>query len=88
MEHDKKLYTIIIAAAVLGVLLSFCVGAFAGGVTGYLAGRAAGKQTREECLGVLRDWQRQQVQPGLPEPVEPEQFPGAVSYTHLRAHET
>jgi len=76
MEQEKRLYTIIIAAATLAVLLSLCVGAFAGGITGYLAARAVGKQTREQCLDALLDWQREYGQPGLPEPLEPEQLPG------------
>jgi hypothetical protein len=59
MEQEKRLYTIIIAAATLAVLLSLCVGAFAGGITGYLAARAAGKHTREQCLDALLDWQRE-----------------------------
>jgi len=75
MEQEKKLYTLIIAAAALAVLLSLCVGAFAGGVTGYLAARAAGKQTREQCLDAMLDWQREHMQPELPEPFEPEQLP-------------
>jgi membrane-associated protease RseP (regulator of RpoE activity) len=76
MKENRRLYTIIIATAVLAVLLSLCVGAFAGGAAGYLAARAAGKQTREQCLDVLRDWQNEWVQPWLPESIEPEQIPG------------
>jgi S1-C subfamily serine protease len=76
MEQDKKLYTITIAAAVLAVLLSLCVGAFAGGAAGYLAARTARAQMREELRGVLRDWQRRQVQPGQPERLDPELSPG------------
>ncbi len=70
MEQDKRLYTIAIAAAVLAILLSLCVGAFAGGAAGFLAARAVGKQTREQCLDVLRDWQSRQA------PELPESFPG------------
>jgi membrane-associated protease RseP (regulator of RpoE activity) len=76
MEQDKRLYTFTIAAVVLAVLLSLCVGAFAGGAAGYLAARTAGKQTMGQVLGVLRDWQTRQVLPGLPEPFQPEPFPG------------
>jgi membrane-associated protease RseP (regulator of RpoE activity) len=76
MEQDKRLYTVTIAAAVLAVVLSLCVGAFAGGAAGYLAARAAGKQTMAQVKDVLRDLQAKQAWPQLPEPFQRDPIPG------------
>jgi membrane-associated protease RseP (regulator of RpoE activity) len=76
VEQDKRPYTLIVATAALAVVLSLCVGVFAGGAAGYVVARAVGRQTREECRAALLDWQRESVQPRLPEPLEPEPLPG------------
>ncbi len=74
MEPEKRWYVVMIAIGVLAVMLSTCLGAFAGGAVGYWAGRKAGKAAAERYGLSLEDWMRVPVQPEEPQPFQPE-FP-------------
>ncbi len=63
MEQDKRLHIVIVIVAVglLAILLSTCLGAFAGGVVGYCAGRkAASTRITEQPLP---EWRREPIVP-------------------------
>ena len=68
MEQERRIYVLVIAAGLLAILLSTCLGALAGGVAGYWAAHRVGRQLTE-------DW-KQQPAPA-PSPLVPE-FGGAL----------
>lgn len=80
MEPEKRWYVVIVAVGILTVMLSACLGAFAGGTVGYWAGRKAGKAAAERYWLSLEHWRRVPVQPEIPQPFQPESpfVPGAT----------
>ncbi len=66
MEPERRWYVVIIAIGVLTVMLSTCLGAFAGGTIGFWAGRKAGEAAAERYSLSLEDWMSVQVQPEFP----------------------
>lgn len=76
MEPEKRWYIVIIAVGILTVMLSACLGAFAGGTVGYWAGRKAGSTAAEKHWLSLEEWKSAPVQPELLQPESPF-MPGA-----------
>ena len=66
MEPERRWYIVIIAVGILMVMLSACLGAFAGGTVGYWAGRKAGAAAVEEYWLSFEQWESVPVQPELP----------------------
>jgi len=81
MEQNKRLHIVIVIVAVglLAILLSTCLGAFAGGVVGYCAGRkAASTRITEQPFP---EWRRQPILPEERRPLMPR--PGGALVTEV-----
>jgi len=82
MEEYKRLYTIVLVAALASVLLSTCLGALAGGLVGYWTGQNVSKRVTEE-----RQDRLQERLPHLIKPEQPEQLlpldPGGALVTDV-----
>nr|MBC7245456.1 PDZ domain-containing protein [Chloroflexota bacterium] len=72
MKQDKKFYVLVIVICVLAVLLSTCLGAFAGGLVGYWAGRRAAASI---SVRLPEERQPAPIEPELPQVSPPEAFP-------------
>ncbi len=70
MEHERRLYVLIIAVGVLALVLSTCFGAFAGGVVGFWAARKVGSDITDEYRRAFEEqWERiQREEPWLGPP--------------------
>ncbi|MGC8787394.1 MAG: PDZ domain-containing protein [Anaerolineae bacterium] len=73
MKQDKNFYILVIVMGVLAVLLSTCLGALAGGLVGYWAGRKAATATIS--LPVPEERQPTPIAPERPQPTPPESLP-------------
>ncbi|KPL25124.1 MAG: hypothetical protein AMJ93_00875 [Anaerolineae bacterium SM23_84] len=59
MEHEKRLYVVVIAVGVLALVLSTCLGAFAGGMVGFWAARKVGSDITDEYRRAFEEqWER------------------------------
>lgn len=73
MKRDRNLYILVIVVGVLAVFLSACLGALAGGIVGYWAGRKAA--TASISLPLPEEKQPTPVIPKQPEPTLPKGLP-------------
>lgn len=77
MKQDKKFFVLFIVIGVLAVLLSTCLGAFAGGLAGYWAGRKAAASISLR----LPEEQLVPTEPESPRISPPEAFPWKPAVT-------
>ncbi|MBC7231648.1 MAG: PDZ domain-containing protein [Chloroflexi bacterium] len=73
MKQDKNFYILAIVLGVLAILLSTCLGALAGGLVGYWAGRRAA--TAVIPLPLPEEKQPTPIVPQKPQPTPPESLP-------------
>ncbi|MEM4724733.1 MAG: PDZ domain-containing protein [Candidatus Hadarchaeum sp.] len=73
MRQDKNLYILVVVLGLLAIFLSTCLGALAGGVFGYWAGRKA--VTAFTAAPTPTEKQPTPIAPKLPEPTLPKNFP-------------
>ena len=78
MKENRRLYATVLAIGLLGVLISTCLGALAGGLVGYWAGQNASIRFAEGHLVRLREQQQQRMVPQQPERLLPLEPSGAL----------
>jgi membrane-associated protease RseP (regulator of RpoE activity) len=77
METEKKMYTIVVVVALVGLVFSCVAGALAGGVAGFFVGQRQGRIAAERALsGGLGVMPRVEEVPGSGQGQEPVPFPG------------
>ena len=78
MEQSRRLHVVFVVVGVLSVLLSTCLGAFAGGLVGCWTGQRASRRIVQDLLGEFQERRRQLIRPEQPERLVPPGSKGAL----------